>query len=966
MAEGPQNRPLKSYAIPSQAEPHNSIAAPAIEANNFELKPSLLSAVQQNQFSGNPTDDPNLHLSIFLQYADTVKANGVSPEAIRLRLFPFSLRDKARAWLQSLPSNSVATWDELKKVFLARYFPPSKTAMLRAQINGFRQRDNESLFEAWERYKEMIRICPHHGLEEWLIIHTFYNGLLYNTRLTIDAAAGGALMDKAYNEAYRLIESMAQNHYQWGSERAPVEKTQTKGGMYEISNMDHINAKLDALTQKIETLTTAPKATVAASTQNCELCGVQGHAIAECQLLTEVSPDQVNYTQGNPYNHGPRNHPYLSYKSNNALYAPGQAPTPSPPGFQKPAQNVPRKSNLELLMENFITTQAQTNLQTSEQIKQITSKLDALTTHNKMLETQIAQVAQQQASTSAPAGTFPGQPQQNPRGQANAVILRSGKQLDKPTKSKPDDPAVQQDILTNKRKIEDDETVMLTAECSAILQNEMPPKLKDPGSFSIPCVIGKYVIDRALCDLGASISLMPVALCEKLKMGELRPTKMSVQFADRSVKYPLGILENVPVRVGQFFIPTDFIVMDIREDSNTPILLGRPFLATAGAIIDRQRFEDLFEREMSFQNFPHQSTMISLGIAESVNFMINQLGWDALNLSTLPTYRNLTIEFLSSFKNSPNRGFSIHRGQTKFRLFGADYTYTHRSIAEFMKVPTGLDAVVKTQEDGFMDYELCNFWGSISGEPNSDPADRTNQKIHNPAIRYFHMILAHTIFGKQENDTTVSKDELFIMFCAFQGRPVNLAPFVLANLQKLVETPNRRICIGGFVTLLARAIGLDDSLGQLIPYGTPLASGFRYLNINFCFNRGLIHNLGPTPYTLVINNKPVYHFTLPNMERTSVYNKANWLYDLEDEDEHDPQTPPFYYTPGPLSPAHPAESTNQPPAPVDHTAAIAEINATVATLRSDLNTFLDLTIGQFERCAKEFASIHDALKALRG
>ncbi|MCI38543.1 hypothetical protein A2U01_0059771, partial [Trifolium medium] len=103
------NRPLKSYAIPSQAEPHNSIVAPAIEANNFELKPSLISLVQQNQFSGNPNKDPNLHLAVFLQYADTIKANCVTSEAIRLRLFPFSLRDKARAWLQSLPSNSVTT-----------------------------------------------------------------------------------------------------------------------------------------------------------------------------------------------------------------------------------------------------------------------------------------------------------------------------------------------------------------------------------------------------------------------------------------------------------------------------------------------------------------------------------------------------------------------------------------------------------------------------------------------------------------------------------------------------------------------------------------------------------------------------------------------------------------------------------------------------------------------------------------
>lgn len=123
----------------------------------------------------------------------------------------------------------------------------------------------------------------------------------------------------------------------------------------------------------------------------------------------------------------------------------------------------------------------------------------------------------------------------------------------------------------------------------------MPPKLKDPGSFSIPCHIGKFVIDKALCDLGASISAMPLSICKRLEMGELRLTKMFVQLADRSVKFPVGILENVPVRIGQFYIPTDFIIMDIREDDVTPIILGRPFLATAGAIIDVKRGKLTFE-----------------------------------------------------------------------------------------------------------------------------------------------------------------------------------------------------------------------------------------------------------------------------------------------------------------------------------------------------------------------------------
>ncbi|XP_058774549.1 uncharacterized protein LOC131648836 [Vicia villosa] len=151
------------------------------------------------------------------------------------------------------------------------------------------------------------------------------------------------------------------------------------------------------------------------------------------------------------------------------------------------------------------------------------------------------------------------------------------------------------EILSNKKKLEDNETVMLTAECSAIIQNNMPPKLKDPGSFSIPCVIGKTIIDKALCDLGASVSLMPLSICEKLNLGELRPTRMSLQLADRSVKYPRGMLANIPIRVGQFYIPINLIIMDIQEDSNIHIILGRPFLVTAGAIIDVKHGKLTFE-----------------------------------------------------------------------------------------------------------------------------------------------------------------------------------------------------------------------------------------------------------------------------------------------------------------------------------------------------------------------------------
>ena len=154
-------------------------------------------------------EDPNLHLSVFLEVCDTLKVNGASSDAIRLRLFPFSLRDKARAWLHSLPLGSISTWEELTKAFLARFFPPSKTASLRNQISTFAQRDDETMYEAWERFKDILRLCPHHGLQKWMVVQTFYNGVTQPVRSMIDAAAGGTLMSKTEEEVYNLIEEMA-------------------------------------------------------------------------------------------------------------------------------------------------------------------------------------------------------------------------------------------------------------------------------------------------------------------------------------------------------------------------------------------------------------------------------------------------------------------------------------------------------------------------------------------------------------------------------------------------------------------------------------------------------------------------------------------------------------------------------------------------------------------------------------
>nr|GEU91817.1 hypothetical protein [Tanacetum cinerariifolium] len=141
-------------------------------------------------------------------------------------------------------------------------------------------------------------------------------------------------------------------------------------------------------------------------------------------------------------------------------------------------------------------------------------------------------------------------------------------------------------LLTNRARLEEACTITMNERCSAVLLNKFPSKEKDPSSFTIPCDIGELHINNALADLGASISLMPYTMYEKLGLGELKATRMSLELADRSIQYPRGIVENVLIKFDKFILPIDYIILDIPEDSRVPIILGRPFLATARAMID--------------------------------------------------------------------------------------------------------------------------------------------------------------------------------------------------------------------------------------------------------------------------------------------------------------------------------------------------------------------------------------------
>nr|GFB09246.1 reverse transcriptase domain-containing protein [Tanacetum cinerariifolium] len=171
----------------------DAIVVPQINANNFELKQTLINLVQSNQFTRR--QDPHNHLRFFNKVTSTLRHLEVPNITIKLLLFPFSLEGEARIWLDKEPPRSILTWEDLVSKFINQLFPPSKTNYLRNKITNSLQKPNETFNEAWERFKDLLRQCPYHGFSELHQLDTFYNALNPNDQDALDLAAGGNFLE---------------------------------------------------------------------------------------------------------------------------------------------------------------------------------------------------------------------------------------------------------------------------------------------------------------------------------------------------------------------------------------------------------------------------------------------------------------------------------------------------------------------------------------------------------------------------------------------------------------------------------------------------------------------------------------------------------------------------------------------------------------------------------------------------
>ncbi|XP_019150696.1 PREDICTED: uncharacterized protein LOC109147552 [Ipomoea nil] len=415
MAE-PNNRTLRELAAPNLNLQPLCITIPNLEVD-FALKSGLIHLLPI--FRGLAGEDPHKHLKEFQVVCAGMKPRGVTDEHISLRAFPFSLKDKAKDWLYNLPPNSVNTWNDVKKLFLEKFFPASRATNIRKEIYGIRQCTGETLYEYWERFKELCSSCPHHQISDQHLIQYFYEGLLPTDRSMVDAASGGSLADKTPANARQLISTMAENSQQYG--------TRADGSIRrvnEVSTSPHEN-KISDLTTLVRQIAVGQMK----STGACGICSTVGHPTDMCPTLQNPNQElnaiggflgqpNRNYDPfSNQYNPGWRDHPNLSDGNQGAQ---PRFQSQNFRQFQAPQQSQPQVSNsgtsLDEIVKALANNTQQFQRETRESIQQLGNQISQLATSVSKLEAQAL-------------GKLPSQTEVNPKESVNAITLRSGKQL---------------------------------------------------------------------------------------------------------------------------------------------------------------------------------------------------------------------------------------------------------------------------------------------------------------------------------------------------------------------------------------------------------------------------------------------------------------------------------------------------------------------------------------------------------
>ncbi|CAN6552291.1 unnamed protein product [Malus baccata var. baccata] len=617
------------------------------KTEEFELKSSLLHHIPK--YHGLSMEDPNKHLKEFEVVCSSMTPVNVDGSILKMKAFPFSLMDKAKDWFYELAPGTVTSWESMKRAFLEKFFPTSRIILLRKKISGIQLEEGESFPTYYERFKSLVASCPQHQMKEELLLQYFYEGLLPLERQMLDASAGGALVFKTPMAAKILIANRALNAQQYkgvGQQRPPrqqvhevsstsdihsqlanltsivsqmVEGMRMQGPMVcgvcsiqghasekcpqliEKGWRDHLNFKWREAQQPRQQggfrqqplgFFTKPYAAPHVPQQSApNASGTSLDNDTLLKLLTNLSQGQENQAKA-IQNQDKRVDHLVKQIGQIADFVgkfrdQGQLPSstiPNPKGGFKSAKAIllrsgkevgagpiPSKSGLKE-DENLQIEEEEASLPTAKVVPPLpqASSTPNLSKSSNKGKNVFMQTKKEEAEKDI-LETFR-------KVQVNIPLLDAIKQVPRYAK-------FLKELYTTRKRISTKEVVKVGENVSAILQRKLPPKCKDPGSFTIPCVIGNTRFESAMLDLGASINVMPYSIFASMNLGVLKNDGVIIQLADRSNAYPKRVLDDV----NHLIFPADFYVLKMDESNHAtslPILLGRPFMKTARTKID--------------------------------------------------------------------------------------------------------------------------------------------------------------------------------------------------------------------------------------------------------------------------------------------------------------------------------------------------------------------------------------------
>nr|GEU58814.1 hypothetical protein [Tanacetum cinerariifolium] len=454
-------------------------------------------------------------------------------------------------------------WEDLVSKFINQLFPPSKTTYLRNEITNFLQKPNETLNEAWERFKDLLRQSLHRGFSELHQLDTFYNVLNPNDQDALDFAARGNFLDKIPRECVSIIESKSKVRY--SRSRTTDSRANTNAPL--SSSLPSNSFDLQQIAASLE-----DKLDIRMNRFEKSLNDMKISFISPTAPLKAVEENQMMNFMQNLYNNKPSSSSSLP---SNTIPNPNREAkkitTRSGMTYKEPPIPPPGEEEQELTEE---TTDRE--LPSTEDIQPPLVQVQVQVQEDKPIEKHFVVIPKSKANLPYPS----------------RLVKEKIREKDY--------------ILAAKFM-----EIFCDLHFELLFLKKLPEKLGDPGRFLILCDFSEFDNCLALADLGASINLMPLSIWKKLKLPTLNDTKMVLELVDRTISKPTGVAKNVFVKVSKFYFPADFVVLDFIADPRVPLILGRPFLSTAHAIIN------VHEREIIIRQ-DQQSLTIQYGDIPSI------------------------------------------------------------------------------------------------------------------------------------------------------------------------------------------------------------------------------------------------------------------------------------------------------------------------------------------------------------